>query len=39
MNKLNRLLKRYQKDGYVIIKKFLKKKEIHFFEDNLFKIY
>jgi len=39
MNKLNRLLKRYQKDGYVIIKKFLKKKEIHFFEDKLFKIY
>ena len=39
MNKLNIILKKYEKDGFIILKNFITKKEIDVFEKKLFEIY
>ena len=39
MNKLNIILKKYEKNGFIILKNFITKKEIDAFEKKLFEIY
>ena len=39
MNKFNIILKKYEKNGFVILKNFITKKEIEVFEKTLFEIY